>query len=63
MKTVVELQGAWQYVSDVDVGDTLPYSATLADGTACQVGLSFYAEARTFSARQAMMMWVVYRCG
>ena len=35
--------------ADVDVGDTLNYSATLADGTALPVWLSFNAATRTFS--------------
>ncbi len=35
--------------SDVDVGDTLTYSATLADGTALPSWLSFDAATQTFS--------------
>ena len=35
--------------ADVDVGDTLTYSATLADGSALPAWLTFDAETRTFS--------------
>jgi VCBS repeat-containing protein len=37
--------------ADVDVGDSLTYSATLADGTALPGWLSFDASTRTFSGR------------
>jgi len=46
---VFNFQFASNTFSDVDVGDTLTYSATLSDGTALPSWLSFNAATRTFS--------------
>ncbi len=48
--------------SDVDVGDTLTYSATLADGTALPSWLSFDAATQTFSGTPGTMKWVASAC-
>jgi Ca2+-binding RTX toxin-like protein len=51
----VNVSQAFSYVvsanafTDIDVGDTLNYSATLSDGTALPAWLSFNASTRTFS--------------
>ncbi len=59
----MDLHGASNTFSDVDVGDTLTYSATLADGTPLPSWLSFDAATQTFSGRQAIVMWVASPCG
>ena len=53
--TTASLSQAFSYVvpanafKDIDVGDTLSYSATLSNGTALPAWLSFNASTRTFS--------------